>query len=688
MSEEDEANAFVESLFGIAKPTRKRSVIPVKKTRNRSMAQRRSLTVLPSDHDSLSSTEIMAFELKNMLKAEADQKRVDRFWGLDKESFDCQRERVQMSNESELSLAQEMKYRTAQKRIQWEKEEQIKNYESAYLSSIREGQARKAYMRTLYQAESSVDVIFFDWPTRPHVKPIPQKNHDKKRVDESVKDDIESMVESYLRRPQSGFEIIDMLEVQSPVHLGGRQQTRSIVSADSEPASSGHIIGEITRGGSTSVAAAAMQPLDFRKSMKSRQRSRSRNRRQGIDAVGTLSRSLTMSSFSPQKAKERDRSVDKGLLQRSVSFAASPRPGTSDSIMSVRGSVGSRRVSNPSALPITKPKYLETVDGHPVHKWDQVMMLREVYALMDHTGDGRVDATQLANIRNDVTILQLLRLTVLGVWVKRRQWAKFQNLLKGHTSISLLDLVQAARELSTESQVSPRLIRTEDEHKSIEYALYHVSQCSDSLDQDIAFGSFYAEKMRQQSSRPLRDAYLSRSLAQGDCVWGMIAGACVWLPAVVEAVNENGTYDLSYPLTLAALHQAKVMATSRELLSLPIQPSEKMLVPRPFKTEKEVCSYVFDVIAGSSSTKPNDTLNSIRLQSALQSDAYREVVRTSAALSLLVGGAEEYQYPSPNEFLTIFCNEHDDIEKGIQKSDFVNYCLNLLEIIGEINRVQ
>eukprot|EP01036_Dinobryon_divergens_P036013 gene36013-46790_t len=243
-----------------------------------------------------------------------------------------------------------------------------------------------------------------------------------------------------------------------------------------------------------------------------------------------------------------------------------------------------------------RPKYVEAIDGHPIYKWDQMLILREVFSRLETAGNGRVDAMQLASIRNDSSILELLRFTVLGTWVKRKQWAKFDNLLVGdRRSISLFELVQAALSLANEVDVNSKHVRTDEEHKAASYSLLNAMEST--VSDGRAFKFYYAEETRKSQHRGLRDAYLSRVLAQGDCIWGMVGGTCMWLPAIIEAIRPNGSYDLSYPLTLGALQQAKVLATSRELLALPSQPASAALNSRPFRTEKEVCEYLFSMVS-------------------------------------------------------------------------------------------
>lgn len=677
-SDHDGADEFVESLFGHPKSDRKTSRTgqsPTKQPRRISNYVRvKSVKILPSAHGDMTQEEVQWYELDKMEKAESEQRKVDRFWGLDKETADCQRERVLMTVESENSLLHESLLKAALKRRLWEEDERKKAYEKAYTNSIREGQARKVYMRSFYQASSSADIMFFNWPTRQHVQAQPNSTEDSRALEQ---DGIERMVEEYLRRSDLGFDIVDVMQSNSSIHLGGRQQSHLLSSVESDPATSG-----VTRGGNAVVALKAIRPLDFGRRSKSRRMLESK----------TMLRSSS-TSLSPQRTRFRSGQSP----GRSVSFTAgitSSRPGTAGGLTSGTDPAArndSMNWKDRVALDLLpKPKHLDALDGHPVYKWDQVMILRQVYSRLDASSDGGVDDAKLINIRNDTYVLSLLRYTVLGVWVKRKQWAKFQALLGSHTSISLLDLVQGARAMSCESRVSPRLVRTDAEHRALvlEEWKRQVRGSGDDAAKDDGFAAHFAQEQRRRWDRSCRDAFLSRSLSQGDCVWGMIGGAGVWLPAVVEMVNDNGTYDLSYPLTLASLQQAKVMATSRELLALPTQPAGPMVTTKAFSSEKDVCTYVFDLVAsGDSNGPPVDTVDAQKLWNALRSPKFSNLVRTSVALSLVVSGAKQYNYSQPDEFLAIFFREFT-VDGRLRRIEFVDYCTNLQEMVAEMNQLQ
>lgn len=659
---EDSAEVFVESLFGHSKTDRKAGQYSSKQSRRKSTFIRRSFHTLPSAHLNMSKEEIGLYELDKMEIAELEQRRVDRFWGLDKEATDCQRERIMITWESERSVLQEQLLKAASKRCLWEEEERVKSYEAAYSNSLREGQARKSYMRSFYQATSSADVMFFNWPTRQHIRARPDKSNNSYKL---AQGDIERMVEEYLRLPGSGFEIVDVLPSHSSVHLGGRQQAHSLSTVDADPASQG-----VARAGSTSVALKAMRPLDFRRRGKS-------------NRVVEGSRSAAMGSSSSSSSPRRPRTRSASLT------VASTRPGTAEGLGRETSSGPADWKDRAAFDLLSSPSHRDELDGHPTYKWDQVMIFRQVYSRLDG-GDGGVDEAKLQSIRNDTHVLSLLRFTVLGVWVKRRQWSKFQGLLGTHSSISLLDLVQGARKMSYESRVSPRRVRTDIEHREsvLEKWKSQARTLKYGVDKEAGFKAVFAEEQRRRHNRACRDAFLFRSLSQGDCVWGLIGGAAMWLPAVVEMVNEDGTYDLSYPLTLAALQQAKVMATSRELLALPVQPSSPMLTPKSFRGERDVCAYAFDLIAGgSSSSSPTDVVDAQKLWGALRSPKFSSIVRSSAALSQVVSGATMYNFIKSDEFLALFLEEFAD-QGRVKKIDFIDYCTNLQEMLSETSLFQ
>eukprot|EP01034_Spumella_vulgaris_P024969 gene24969-31369_t len=109
-----------------------------------------------------------------------------------------------------------------------------------------------------------------------------------------------------------------------------------------------------------------------------------------------------------------------------------------------------------------------------------------------------------------------------------------------------------------------------------------------------------------------------------DCVWGLHAKGCVWLPAVIERIHTNYepsgavgggigfgyynsvvsertpprayfTYDIWYPINERVLNQSRAMSVSRTLLSLPSTQDASILHPKAVYGERNVCAYAFDI---------------------------------------------------------------------------------------------
>ena len=196
------------------------------------------------------------------------------------------------------------------------------------------------------------------------------------------------------------------------------------------------------------------------------------------------------------------------------------------------------------------------------------------------------------------------------------------------------------------------------------------------------FSSFYAQRTRDLLSKPSRDAWLSRVIGVGDCVWGLIPGHCMWLPAVVDAANEDGSYDLSFPLTAAALSEAQALTASRQLLAFqqPTKTTTEAHCPRPFRSEREVCGYVFDLIAEKATE-----IDGSKLFYLLKSELFRTLVSTSQALEIVVFGGQVMGLPKADDLLVAFIQECNYGKDLVGKASFIEFSLSVLEMY-QINR--
>ena len=104
----------------------------------------------------------------------------------------------------------------------------------------------------------------------------------------------------------------------------------------------------------------------------------------------------------------------------------------------------------------------------------------------------------------------------------------------------------------------------------------------------------YAELARKIQYRSHRDCRLLREVKAGDLVWGLYGGACEWLPASIEAVNEDGTFDVKYLLTETEIQAARAATTARKLLKAGINEDKEIsMEPLPFDNERQLVENVF-----------------------------------------------------------------------------------------------
>jgi len=101
-----------------------------------------------------------------MERAEQQQTARDRFWGKDKESRDCNRERANMEEEDKRSWETEAHYALLQDRARWEAEEKRLNMARAYDAALEEMAERKRYLQTVFSTRSSEAVMMYKWKTR------------------------------------------------------------------------------------------------------------------------------------------------------------------------------------------------------------------------------------------------------------------------------------------------------------------------------------------------------------------------------------------------------------------------------------------------------------------------------------------------------------------------------------------
>lgn len=306
--------------------------------------------------------------------------------------------------------------------------------------------------------------------------------------------------------------------------------------------------------------------------------------------------------------------------------------------------------------------HYSALDGHPTFKWDQEAILRHVFEMFDRRGRGLLNFSQLARGVNDRAIYNHLKFTVLGAWVKLRLWDMFLALfldqqdssgadkeehpgevdMNSGRTLTLADLISGCRAAVFEDAVMPRQVRTQDEHRRIVMSAAssssgkHASFMGMSGWEDLLQGGLnraaFAESARQLLHRSQRDTWLLREVRRGDLVWGLYSGACEWLPAVVNACNEDGTLDLQYLITEVEILDARKATVARKLLFVSV--AHVVLDPLEAESEMVLAGRVFDIIDGE-----NDSSGMIRVDTLIDQLClmrFERVVRSSAALSLLV----------------------------------------------------
>lgn len=704
ISTEDAADAFVASIMGRQSPPDSRQ--KKRPGRARKSLKVASLTIASrslqnSDHYKKSLEDIAKYENGQMGKEEVEQRAVDNFWGVDKESSECRLSRLLMTKEDDRSRSQEMYYKAIETQKQWEEDEKMERYREAYNTGIKEGYARKQYMKTFYTTNTTVDILYFEWPTNAHLstqlssntmydRELQREEEFQQLLDSILPTSNDSLVSSITR-----VDLQDSLEGgQSTVHIGSLQ--KSIVISDDKIHSY-----VTTQAAETSYinnrqhsSQAAMRPIKLMNNNKKLKAVRKRNLALTTTTSGSFSRSLGSLNYqSPYSQNVQNKSATQANSFATATAAAS-QEGPETSYLSHRNSAGFNNNVDQSFKDVVKDSLLY---GHPTFKWDQIQVIEHVFNNLDKFNAGVLTVEQLAHMSENEGLLDLLEYTVFYPWIKLGQWDKFESLggLKG--TLSLEEWLEVAAIISSETRVPPSRIRTEEQH------LYEGSLMSLSLEERIA------SQTRNCVSNASRATALRRILGQGDVVWGMIGGCGRWLPAVIDSVCSDGTYGLTYPLTPKDLQNKRMAVETRQLIPLPAHISTDN-GPIPMKRladEMLVCDYFFtlliqeDAVVTSLPNNGNkvsvDTLRNVLLHGILENGPnkngnhkFQTIIESSLCLSLLVNGSIPFRLPhdSPSyALLEMLCetmsvsvnvsNSSDVFVEVIEKEVFIDYCMTL-----------
>jgi hypothetical protein len=256
----------------------------------------------------------------------------------------------------------------------------------------------------------------------------------------------------------------------------------------------------------------------------------------------------------------------------------------------------------------------DEIDGHPVYKWDQEMILQMVFSTLDKGGKGYLTIDDISAIANNKIIHGLLRFTVFWTFIKKKKWDFFITLFDDETNKGL------AAAVSLSSAPAAAVSAVSDHSRSNKQALLvplvnradgttlreHVAAGSGARNAGSAAAVLYCgtwlaaaariavcggvqarhirsdiehtEIVRNGKRRcasgsmsiPEREFWLARHLVTGDCVWALHHAGPVWLPAVITKVSPSAQ--------LSANHR-----------------SSSSLSPRPQQRLHQGCPYQYDL---------------------------------------------------------------------------------------------
>ena len=470
-------------------------------------------------------------ELELMTRNEKEQRsRSDGFWGVDFENMHKRQNQELMRKEEHLSAATERQHKIRVQQIQWEEEYQKQLHDEAYDLAMREMKMRQRYMKALFTSATSEVVYQLDWdngslpPT-----PKPEMPKAKKRWD-THGNELHSDPTLTVINPEH-------LGTRTLFHLEGIQQARALtmnVQNKFLKQRGAHALGPLMRGRATTPGIAEENMLSM----------------------------LDKDSFSPSAR------LNKSLSQQS-SFLAMFGPNANPESLVFGSKI-------PVKITEEMKRSSQAYDGHPYFKWDQELILREVFDSLDVRHVGALTAADVGRIASSSQLQYLLSFTVFGSLVKKRQWKQLLQALLGdgdvavpgarnqstsEAGLTIQKWFTAAMLLAQEKHKSLRHIRTEKEHLE----LLTFDGNNHSLDgKSVNF----ATCAREQHRRAARDTMLLGAVSVGSVVWALHGGGCTWMPAVVEAVHmEDLTLDVKFPLSQPQLRALRKKDIGADILS-------------------------------------------------------------------------------------------------------------------------
>ena len=648
-------------------------------------------------------------EFLGMHRAEAEQRsNKDAFWGVDKEAADRNLDRALMTQEFELSSAQEMLLKTKDQEMQWEEQYQAKLHDEAYRAAVKEMKVRRDYMQRLFAAETSQEVMSYVWNPDAHVPPLPVfhspgrgggslRPGGAQRLEESINDSMSGASSFVKILGGSTFDLPPLdHEYQRHLHLDGLQQSKALASA------------QVQQGLGTSL--------------------RNRSSTAGV-AEGAMSSSRKGGSAKTKVGGAGGMGVSMGggvtvtpLVEAGASFA---NPADKEATrFKLTTTSGKATVLPPPA----SRKHNPYLDGHPKYGWDQEAALAAAFDLLDTSRTGRLSMEHVSHIAKNTEVQALLRYTVLGSTAKKKNWQVFRSMFPYEEAyIGVNEWLAAANTASAEHRVSLHLIRTEDMHIRI------VNSQQPNKDSEVGWqwlvsssagakkaeGGWFAENARALLFRREQQAMLKNGLRSGDVVWALHGRGVVWMQAVVESVNEaDGACDLIYPLSPVTISRLRESSMTRKLVRQSYQSgnqpkssssgnqrvesaalgsiqSEMVALAEKSLPELHVCGAVFDFLFGERAPQFVSAIllisglynptNGIRLlvdgNTILSSIAPRlsvEVMdRISQALATFLSSPTQDAALRQDLFpplAQVFCNSFRAQEYQITKADFCSFC--------------
>ena len=366
----------------------------------------------------------------------------DSFWGIDLENQNMVMNLDAMQKEDGLSTDYELFRKTQLVHQQWEAEHQELSRNRAVEDAMVDLSARRAYINALFDAQSSEEIFHYKWNSS---------------ESENVYHRHSNM---HLRDPSLVIHDQNTANSNSLFHLEGLQQARALDNQNfggpggNSSTSKIQTLGPLIRG-------RAITP--------------------GL-ANGMMSSQLdgkeTQSNIEP---KEQSQSVEK--IQHTQSGSVEDKQGSflgffdeksSVEMLEGEGSFSNITKKKPVKKEITQSekRNSQSFNGHPYFKWDQELILREVFDLLDTKHAGVLYPNDISKIASSVELQYLLSFTVYAAWIKKKKWKTLLLALYGSEevyqsnsqAITLVHMFDVAGDLSFETNKPIKHIRTEAEH--------------------------------------------------------------------------------------------------------------------------------------------------------------------------------------------------------------------------------